>query len=122
MMFRAEDIVRALRRYQQDQGKLPTELKSLIEPGQKGQYFIRKLWKDPLVKGGQWQFVYANPAGGLFDPSDPTTSATGEPTQPGADQGGVQTGSLKRIDPLFERKGVDGPGSAEAETDCRSPA
>ena len=34
-----------------------------MEPGNKGQYFLRRLWKDPLVKGGQWQFLYASPAG-----------------------------------------------------------
>lgn len=83
MMFRAQDIVRALRRYQKDQGKLPNELKDLREPGTKGQYFIRHLWKDPLVKGGKWQLLYAAPGGGLFDPSaapppdgsNPTTTA-----------------------------------------------
>jgi type II secretory pathway pseudopilin PulG len=71
MIFRAQDIVRALKRFQTDQGKLPTELKQLIEPGQKGQFFIRRLWKDPLVKGGKWQLLYLSPGGGLFDPSVP---------------------------------------------------
>ena len=52
MMFRAQDIVRALKRFQADKGKLPIEFKELLEPGQKGQYFLRQLWKDPLVKGG----------------------------------------------------------------------
>ena len=71
MIFRAEDLVRALRRYQKDQGKLPTELKELLEPGQRGQYFARRLWKDPLVKGGSWQLLYAGPSGGLVDPTMP---------------------------------------------------
>jgi type II secretory pathway pseudopilin PulG len=69
MIFRAQDIVRALKRFQVEKGKLPTELKELMEPGNKGQYFLRRLWKDPLVKGGQWQYLYASPAGGLFDPT-----------------------------------------------------
>ena len=69
MMFRAQDLVRGLKRYQKDQGKLPTELKQLLEPGQKGQYFVRRLWKDPLVRGGQWQLLYASPGGGLLDPT-----------------------------------------------------
>jgi type II secretory pathway pseudopilin PulG len=80
MIFRAEDIVRALKRFQKDQGKLPNELKELGEPGQKGQYFIRHLWKDPLVKGGKWQLLYAAPGGGIFDPSAP---AGDMPTQLG---------------------------------------
>jgi type II secretory pathway pseudopilin PulG len=83
MMFRAQDIVRALKRFQTDKGHLPTELKELMEPGQKGQYLLRRLWKDPLVKGGQWQFVYAAPGGGLFDPS----------VQPVPPEGGAQQGT-----------------------------
>ncbi len=81
MIFRAEDIVRALKRFQIDKGKLPAEFKELIEPGQKGQYFLRQLWKDPLVKGGKWQFVYASPAGGIFDPSVATGPPTGDATE-----------------------------------------
>jgi hypothetical protein len=69
MIFRAQDIVRGLKRFQVEKGKLPTELKELMEPGNKQQYFLRRLWKDPLVKDGQWQYLYANPAGGLFDPT-----------------------------------------------------
>jgi type II secretory pathway pseudopilin PulG len=86
MMFRAEDLVRALKRYQKDQGKLPNELKELAEPGQKGQYFVRRLWKDPLVKGGKWQLLYAAPGGGLFDP-------TATPTD-GTEQGGLGSTGL----------------------------
>jgi type II secretory pathway pseudopilin PulG len=69
MIFRAQDIVRGLKRFQVEKGKLPSELKELMEPGNKQQYFLRRLWKDPLVKDGQWQYLYANPAGGLFDPT-----------------------------------------------------
>ena len=72
MIFRAEDLVRGLKRFQKDQGKLPNELKELAEPGQKGQYFVRKVWTDPLVKGGKWKLLYAAPGGGIFDPSATT--------------------------------------------------
>jgi type II secretory pathway pseudopilin PulG len=92
MIFRAEDLVRGLKRFQKDQGKLPNDLKELTEPGQKGQYFIRRLWKDPLVKGGKWQLLYAAPGGGLFDPTAPGAEAPlegglespGSPESPGA--------------------------------------
>jgi len=84
MMFRAQDIVRALKRFQADKGKLPTELKELMEPGQRGQYFLRHLWKDPLVKDGKWQLVYASPAGGIFDPTAPGLPPNGNPATPGA--------------------------------------
>ena len=86
MMFRAQDIVRALKRFQADRGKLPVELKEMMEPGQKNQYVLRHLWKDPLVKGGQWQLVYASPAGGLFDPSVPVAPAGGDAPLPGFSQ------------------------------------
>jgi type II secretory pathway pseudopilin PulG len=89
MMFRAQDIVRALKRYQADKGTLPTELKQLMEPGQKRQYFLRRLWKDPLVKGGQWQLLYASPSGGLFDPTVPAAPQGGAAPQPGLAQTGL---------------------------------
>lgn len=115
MIFRAQDIVRALKRFQLDKGKLPTELKELTEPGQKGQYFIRRLWKDPLVKGGQWQLLYAGPAGGLFDPSAPELAPapptgglgqTGLTGQTPAPPGGSTAGTFPPI-------GKTGDGSAE---------
>ena len=79
MIFRAQDIVRALKRFQVEKGKLPSELKELMEPGNKRQYFLRRLWKDPLVKGGEWQYLYANPAGGLFDPTAAGLPEAGAP-------------------------------------------
>ena len=70
MIFRAQDICRALRRYRQDHGgQLPVEWKQLAEPGTKGQYYIRRLWTDPLVKDGKWGFLYATPGGGVLDPN-----------------------------------------------------
>ena len=93
MMFRAQDIVRALKRFQADRGRLPTELKEMMEPGQKGQFVLRQLWKDPLVKGGQWQLVYASPAGGLFDPSAPAAPQGGDAPPPGLSQTRVGGGN-----------------------------
>ena len=109
MMFRAQDIVRALKRFQTDKGKLPVELKELMEPGQKGQYFLRHLWKDPLVKGGAWQFVYASPAGGLFDPTVPTA-----PPADGLPQSGLAQTGNKETDPeAFPAIGKKKDGSAD---------
>jgi type II secretory pathway pseudopilin PulG len=83
MMFRAEEIVRAIRKYQKDRGALPTELKQLIEPGSKGQYFLRRLYKDPLVKGGAWGLLYSGPQGALVDPSAPPPETGAAPTASG---------------------------------------
>jgi len=111
MMFRAQDLVRALKRFQADKGKLPAELKELMEPGAKGQFFLRQLWKDPLVKGGKWQLVYLNPAGGLYDPTAPVVPQAGEGTQPGL----AQTPSL--LNPpdasTFPGGGKSGDGSGD---------
>jgi type II secretory pathway pseudopilin PulG len=97
MMFRAQEIVRALRRYQKDRGALPTELKQLMEPGSKSQYFLRRLYKDPLVKGGAWGLLYASPQGGLVDPTAPAApeSPGGLPGSPGpTTAGGLKISSI----------------------------
>ena len=71
MMFRAQEIARAIRKYQRDKPGVPlTELKMLMEPGSKRQYFLRKLYTDPLVKDGKWGLLYAAPQGGVYDPSE----------------------------------------------------
>ncbi len=78
MIFRAQDIVRALKVYRQDHGgQLPLELKAMMEPGPGGRYCLRKLWKDPLVKDGKWGLLFATPQGGFIDPNAPPgTDAT----------------------------------------------
>jgi type II secretory pathway pseudopilin PulG len=70
MIFRAQDLVRAIQRYRRDHGGVaPQKLEDLMEPGQKGQYYLRQLWKDPLVRDGKWGLVYVGPAGQIIDPN-----------------------------------------------------
>jgi type II secretory pathway pseudopilin PulG len=70
MIFRAQDIVRAIQRYRIDHGgQGPLKLEQLLEPGTKGQYYIRQLYEDPLVRGGKWGLLYAGPGGTIIDPS-----------------------------------------------------
>ena len=71
MIFRAQDLARALRKYRRDRGQLPAKLEDLAEPGSRGQYFLRHLYKDPLVRGGKWGLLYAAPGGGVVDPNGP---------------------------------------------------
>jgi len=109
MMFRAQDLARALKRFQADRGKLPVELKELMEPGSKGQFFLRQLWKDPLVKGGKWQLIYLNPAGGIYDPTAPVVPPTGD-----APKAGSMTSLLNPPDePTFPGIGKNGDGSGD---------
>ncbi len=85
MIFRAQEIARALKRYQKMQGALPTEFKKLMEKTGTGQHVLRKLYTDPLVKDGKWGLLFMSPTGqGIFDPNaeDPTAGldATGQPS------------------------------------------
>jgi type II secretory pathway pseudopilin PulG len=70
MMFRAQEIVRALVRFRTDRGTLPNKLEDLIEPGQRGQYHIRQLYTDPLVRDGKWGLLYLGPGGEIIDPNN----------------------------------------------------
>jgi hypothetical protein len=72
MIFRAEEYVRAIQRYRKDRGVPPAKLEDLMEPGSKGQYYLRRLYKDPLVKDGKWGLLYAGPGGEVIDPNAPT--------------------------------------------------
>ena len=67
MIFRAQEIVRAIDRYRKDRGAPPTSLELLIEPGSRGQYFARQLYEDPLVEDGQWGLLYIGPNNEIID-------------------------------------------------------
>jgi type II secretory pathway pseudopilin PulG len=96
MMAHAQEIVRAIRKYQRDKPGVPlTELKLLMEPGSKRQFFLRKLYKDPLVKDGKWGLLYAAPQGGVYDTSVapvPGADPGGLPGTPGTSLGGLAAG------------------------------
>lgn len=84
MIFRAQEISRAIKRYRKDRGALPNKLEDLMEPGTRGQYFLRHLYKDPLVKDGKWGLLYAGPGGGVVDPNlqgMPDSPTIGESTR-----------------------------------------
>ncbi len=105
MIFRANDIVRSLKRYRTDRGgKLPMKLEELMEPGTRGQYFLRKLWKDPLVKGGKWGILFASPQGGIIDPSAPAAT---DPTASGLTASGLTASSLQPQTPTAGNGGLD---------------
>jgi len=94
MMFRAGEISRAIFRYRQDRANQPlVELKLLLEPGSKGQYFIRRLYEDPLVRDGKWGLLYQGPNNTIIDPNS---------AQPGA--GDFRLGS----DTLPQQTGAGG--------------
>jgi hypothetical protein len=71
MIFRAEEIVRAIQRYRRDHGgQGPPKLKELLEMSPKRSYYIRREYDDPLVADGKWGLLYMGPGGAIVDPSD----------------------------------------------------
>jgi hypothetical protein len=71
MIFRAEEIVRAIQRYRRDHGgQGPPKLKELLEMSPKRSYYIRREYDDPLVANGKWGLLYMGPGGAIVDPSD----------------------------------------------------
>lgn len=71
MIFRAEEIVRAIQRYRRDHGgQGPQKLKDLLDPSPRRSYYIRKEYTDPLVPDGKWGLLYMGPGGSIIDPSE----------------------------------------------------
>jgi hypothetical protein len=70
MIFRAKELVRGIYRYRLDHaGAGPVKLEQLMEPGPRGQYYLRRLYEDPLVADGKWGLLYQGPGGTIIDPS-----------------------------------------------------
>jgi len=123
MMFRSKDIVRAIQRYRRDHGGVgPQKLEDLMEPGPRGQYYLRKLWKDPLVTDGKWGLLYIGPGGQIVDPNAPTAGAGLEGGTPGIPQ--------REKFSVFDRPDRDkpdtentpaGPGSSLTPTGSEGP-
>jgi hypothetical protein len=70
MIFRAEEIVRAIQRYRRDHGgQGPLKLKDLLEPSPRRSYYIRREYDDPLVRDGKWGLLHMGPGGTIIDPN-----------------------------------------------------
>jgi hypothetical protein len=67
MIFRAQEIARAIYRYRQDHRDTPHALEDLLKPGPRGQYYLRMRYRDPLVKDGVWGLLFDGPEGTLVD-------------------------------------------------------
>jgi hypothetical protein len=112
MIFRAQDLVRSIQRYRRDHGGVaPQKLEDLMEPGGEGpHYYLRRMWKDPLVPDGKWGLVYVGPAGQLIDPNAPQQE-TGLGDGPGI--GGGPGRNRRSIFDRDEGEGEqDGPGGS----------
>ncbi len=55
LIFRGWQYAEAIRVFQQRQGRLPVRLEELMEVKPRS---IRRLWKDPMTKDGEWGLVF----------------------------------------------------------------
>lgn len=105
MIFRAQEIARAIFKFQNANGRLPTELEELMDAGPDGQYFLRRMYEDPLVPDGKWGVLFAGPDGQVVDPNGPRTSY-------GEELGGGSSAPTRTVGGLDS----GGPGRSPQET------
>lgn len=74
LIYRGEHIARAIREFQQENGRWPTSLEELMKEGPKQHRYLRRLYAEPLNPSGEWDLI---PAG---DPSTlPQNPQAGSP-------------------------------------------
>jgi hypothetical protein len=77
-----------------------------MEPGPRGQYYLRKLWKDPLVPDGKWGLLYIGPGGQIVDPNAPVAAT-------GLGEGATGLAERERFS-VFDRGRDEGEQQADA--------
>lgn len=63
LIFRGQEYSRALVKFKKAMGRLPVDLKELVERGPRNERFIRKLYTDPMTPDGKWNLLYLSPDG-----------------------------------------------------------
>jgi len=109
MIFRAQEIVRAIVRHRKVHGRLPDKLEDLMQPGPKGEQLLRHRYKDPLVKGGKWGLLYVVPGVGIVDPSMEPVDPTAAAGVPGSLLGGMKVGAADPALNLPKEGGFEDP-------------
>jgi len=96
LIFRANQYVDAILAYRKDHGgQFPVDLEALMKIGPRQVRYIRKLFKDPVNRGGQWGLLYLMPAGNaIYDPvaAQRATEAPPDEGMNGAEGGASPTG------------------------------
>ena len=107
---RARQYVDACQRYQTDQGKLPTTLSQLYEPGPKGNSrYVRKKWKDPLT-GRDWVLLWLAPDNASLFRSDGRASTSGNfRNAPGATPNMASALNIQDLTKPYGSKGSSDP-------------
>ncbi len=70
LIFRGKQYVNAILAYRKEHGgQFPLNLEDLYKQGPRRLRYIRKLFKDPIAKGGKWGLLYLAPGGQqVYDP------------------------------------------------------
>src|SRR5215831_5362914 len=70
LIFRGHQYTTAILLYRAEHGKqFPATLDELMKPGPRQVRYIRKLFRDPMVKNGKWGLLYLMPGGtAIYDP------------------------------------------------------
>ncbi len=94
LIFRGQEYVKGLSNFRKDRGRLPTDLKELIERGQSNQRYMRKLYTDPMSPNGEWNYLYLSPDGRAV--INPNLQSTQEQRAPiGSQEGKSPTPSYR---------------------------
>jgi type II secretory pathway pseudopilin PulG len=81
MQFRAVQYLRAIQAYNRKfPNQWPTSVDALMNTS--NVRFLRKRWKDPLTKDGEWRFIHLGPNGAVLD-SQLTVQAPSAPSATG---------------------------------------
>jgi type II secretory pathway pseudopilin PulG len=96
LIFRGMQYQRAIQLFYRKFGRYPNSVDELVKTNQLR--FLRKRFKDPITKDGEWRFIHVGPGGVFLDaltirppaPSSAPGSGT-NPSQPGGTGTGLAT-------------------------------
>ena len=118
LIFRANQYVLGIIAYRKEHGgQFPLRLEDLNKPGPRRLRYIRKLYKDPIVKDGKWGLLYLMPGGqGVYDPKAAQKAQEKAQKEWGSDWESAGTGAMSQmpgVTPLQQNAlgaGVPGTG------------
>lgn len=88
LIFRGNQYARAIFLFQQKMGRYPVSVKEMVQSN--GLRFLRKPYRDPMTRGGNWRFIHATASGVLIDSR--TQSLTPGTQPPGTGPSGSSFG------------------------------
>jgi type II secretory pathway pseudopilin PulG len=109
MIHRGTEYARAIRKFYKKFGRYPTTLEQLDNTNQIR--FLRKRYKDPLVKDGKWTLLHYGDIQALLNRGGPGTPAASLSSQ-GQGQAGSVLASTPGSAPFTSGPSSDGSGSA----------